>query len=71
MAAPIKLRRTRPGFADVGDSGAAVLNDARQLVGIVIAGAHKPHGYITYYLPTIPLNAPTKPAHTLYLELDI
>ena len=68
---PIKLRRTRPGFADVGDSGAAVLNDARQLVGIVIAGAHKPHGYVTYYLPTIPLNAPTKPAHTLYLELDI
>jgi hypothetical protein len=67
----VNLRKTRPDFADVGDSGAAVLNEARQLVGIVIAGAVKPHGYITYYLPTIPLNAPQKPVDTLYLELEI
>jgi hypothetical protein len=65
------LRKTRPDFAGIGDSGAAVLNRARELVGIVIAGRLMPHGLVTYYLPTLPLGTPTKPANTLYLELEI
>lgn len=67
---PVKLRKTRPDFAGVGDSGAAVLNQARELVGVVIAGRQKSYGYISYYLPMLPLGTPNKP-NTLYLELEI
>jgi hypothetical protein len=65
------LRKTRPDFADVGDSGAAVLNRARQLVGIVVLGRHMPNGdYITYYLPTVPLGTGGAPP-ALFLEVEI
>lgn len=65
------LRKTRPDFADVGDSGAAVLNRARELVGIVVLGRHMPNGdHITYYLATVPVGtAGASPA--LFVQVDI
>jgi hypothetical protein len=52
------LRKTTPDFADVGDSGSAVLNANRELVGFVVAGRQTAAGIVTYYLPTAPLGAP-------------
>lgn len=54
----VNLRRVPPGFADVGDSGSAVLNKNNELVGIVVAGRETASGIVSYYLPIIPLNGP-------------
>lgn len=51
------LRKTTPDFANVGDSGSAVLNTRRELIGFVVAGRQTAAGIVTYYLPTAPLNA--------------
>jgi len=64
------LRKTTPDFADVGDSGSAVLNTNREIVGFVVAGRQTAAGIITYYLPTAPLGASPSPDPLLRLSLS-
>lgn len=64
------LRKTTRDFADVGDSGSAVLNAKRELVGFVVAGRQSAAGIITYYLPTAPLAAPAGGDPLLRLSLS-
>jgi len=64
------LRKTTPDFADVGDSGSAVLNANRELVGFVVAGRQTATGIVTYYLPAAPLGASPSPDPALRLSLS-
>ncbi|MBL8906334.1 MAG: hypothetical protein JNM20_06635 [Rhizobiales bacterium] len=64
------LRKTTPDFADVGDSGSAVLNSNRELIGFVVAGRQTAAGIVTYYLPTAPLNASPSADPLLRLSLS-
>jgi len=66
----IILRKTTPHFADVGDSGSAVLNTNRELVGFVVAGRQTAAGIVTYYLPTAPLAASPSADPLLRLSLS-
>ncbi len=65
------LRKTTPDFADVGDSGSAVLNTKRELVGFVVAGRQTAAGIVTYYLPTAPLAASQGADPLLRLSLSL
>lgn len=64
------LRKTTANFADVGDSGAAVLNENRRLVGFVVGGLPTSAGMVTYYLPTRPLGDPA-PVTSLSVSISI
>lgn len=66
----VMLRKTTPDFADVGDSGSAVLNTKREIIGLVVAGRQTAAGIVTYYLPTAPLAAPASADPLLRLSLS-
>jgi hypothetical protein len=64
------LRQTEPWFSDMGDSGSAVLDRYRNLVGIVTMGRVVNGVPITYYLPTAPIGAtPLDP--TVFVNISI
>ena len=66
----VLLRKTTPDFADVGDSGSAVLNAGREIVGFVVAGRQTAAGIVTYYLPAAPLAASQSADPLLRLSLS-
>lgn len=63
------LRKTDPWFSDMGDSGSAVLDGSRNLLGFVVMGRIVNGVPITYYLPTAPIAQPQDP--TVFVNISI
>ncbi len=74
----VSLRKTSTDFADVHDSGAAVLDEHRNVIGIIVSGRINGNSRKnpSYYFPLVPLDeAPSLPGgvrhNAMYLKIGV
>ena len=73
----VSFRKTSTDFADVHDSGAAVLDEERNVIGIIVSGRvnGSSRRNPSYYFPLVPLNdAPDLPSgisNAMYLKIGV